>query len=103
MKTKKPQGYNDINKRIREVRVSNNLTQVEMGKIVGMSSSAIGAIENCLYTPNFRVLRVLKKKLGVSYDFIIDGDRTSQPELLREVKKLRAENGLLKKVIEKLT
>lgn len=79
------------------------MTQVEMGKLVGLTSSAVGAIEQGLYTPNFAVLRALNQKLGVSYSYIIDGVKDDSPELNKRLKDLEAENAMLRKVVAKLT
>lgn len=102
MKAKKPVNnskteYIDISQRFKEVRAKNNLTQKEMGELVGLSAPAVGAIENGLYTPNFKVLRVLKKKFFVDYSFMIDGDAGE------ELKNLRQENLKLKKELDRLT
>lgn len=91
--------FNDINRRFREVRLKNKLTQAELAKLIGMASGSVGAIEQGLYTPNFHVLRILKKKLGASYDYLIDGEQDNQKEL----KDLKEENERLKRIVDKLT
>lgn len=96
-KSIKPREYADISIRFKEIRISHKLTQKEMGKIVGLSAPAIGAIENGLYTPNFKVMRILRKKFKVDYCYLIDGE--SQVEL----KNLRQENAKLKEELERLT
>jgi len=95
---------NDIASRLRDIRIEARLTQKEMAKIVGMTSGSIGALENGLYTPNFEVLRTLKKRLGVSYDWIIDGDKkdASIQSLKNENAALKEEVERLKKVVDKL-
>jgi len=103
-RTKKDLGdYSDIKERFREIRLDNRMTQVEMGQLVGLTASAIGAIEQGLYTPNFAVLRALNQKLGISYAYIIDGVKDNASDLLRHVKELEEENAMLKKVVAKLT
>lgn len=94
----------DISKRLKEIRIDNRLTQKDMAKLVGMTSGSIGALENGLYTPNFEVLRTLKKKLGVSYDYLIDGDEKvlTQQALKNELAAIRQENDRLKKIVDKL-
>jgi transcriptional regulator with XRE-family HTH domain len=87
----------EINRRFREVRLKHKLTQAELAKLIGMASGSVGAIEQGLYTPNFHVLRILKKKLGVSYNYLIDGE---QDQDLRELKE---ENERLKRIVDKLT
>jgi len=92
--------YQDISKRFRDVRLNNRMTQVEFAKIVGLSAPAIGAIENGLYTPSYQVIRALKKKLGVSYNYLIDGEKDAE---VNEVQRLREENERLKRIVDKLT
>lgn len=87
----------DISGRLREVRIEHRLTQKEMGKIIGMTSGSVGALENGLYTPNFEVLRTLKKRLGVPYDYIIDGEKKDG-----SIQHLKNENALLKDEVERL-
>ena len=94
---------NSIHKRFKDARVQSRLTQEEFAAVVGMSPKAISAIENGLYTPNFKVISIMKKKLGVSYDYLIDGELTNTRQLLSENKRLQAENLMLRKVVEKLT
>lgn len=93
-----------IGKRLREVRINARLTQREMAKLVNLATGSIGAMENGLYTPNFDVLRAIHKKLGVSYDYIIDGVETKEnhSQLKMENDTLKAELDRLKKVIDKL-
>lgn len=74
-----------------------------MAELVGLASGSIGAIEQGLYTPNFSVLRILKQKLNVSYDYLIDGDQVEGVDLANEVKQLREENERLKRIVDKLT
>ena len=88
----------DIAQRLKEIRLDARLTQKDMAKIVGLTPGSIGAMENGLYTPNFDVLRALKQKLNVSYDYIIDGVKASVDDrdtLKREIERLT-------KIIDKL-
>lgn len=102
--TKKDLGdYSDIKKRIKEIRIDNRLTQADLSKIVGLTPGSVGAIEQGLYTPSFKVLRALHHRLGVSYDYIIDGERGNHQDLSRRVRELEEENARLKKVVDKLT
>lgn len=86
--------FSDISERFKQIRLKHKLTQAEMAKIIGLASGSVGAIEQGLYTPNFHVLRMLKKRLGVSYDYLIDGEHTED---------IREENERLKRVVDKLT
>ncbi len=103
LKDKSTKDYFDISRRFKQIRIDNKLTQRELGEIVGLSAPAVGAIENGLYTPNFSVLRILKKKFHVEYSFIIDGTKEADIKSLRqENQKLKAEVARLTKVVDKL-
>lgn len=68
-----------------------------------MTSGSVGALENGLYTPNFDVLRILKKKLNVSYDFMLDGELGPDSSKLKdENERLKEEVDRLRKMIDKL-
>lgn len=67
--------YKDI--AIRKIRIDARLTQKDMANVVGITPGSVVAMENGLHNPNNNVLRALKKKLNVSYDYLIDGDKTS--------------------------
>jgi transcriptional regulator with XRE-family HTH domain len=95
--------YSDIKKRFKEIRIDSRLTQADLAKIVGLTPGSVGAIEQGLYTPSFKVLRALHQRLGVSYDYIIDGDKSDIEDLKRRIRSLEEENTRLKKVVDKLT
>ncbi|MEY2648155.1 MAG: helix-turn-helix protein [Bacteroidota bacterium] len=103
MRIKKSNTKDQLAKRLREVRIDNRLTQKEMGKIINMTAGSVGALENGLYTPNFDVLRTLKKKLNVSYDFLIDGEiNMDASKIIKENIELKEEVERLKKMVDKL-
>ena len=102
--SKKDKGdYADIKRRFRDIRLEHRLTQADLAKVVGLSASAVGAIEQGLYTPNFDVIRALNRSLGVSYSYLIDGVKDDADFLRRRVRELEKENEMLKRVVAKLT
>lgn len=95
--------YSDITRRFKQIRKENNLTQKEMASIIGLSAPAVSAIEQGLYTPNFDVIRIIKKKFKVDYEFLIDGEDNNEIKNLRhENAKLKEELARLAKVVDKL-
>jgi transcriptional regulator with XRE-family HTH domain len=85
-----------IAKRLKDIRKKAGLTQLEWSEIIGMSSPAVGALENAWYLPNIEVLKVIKEKYGYSYDYLLDGvDGENVNELKDEIVRL-------KKVVDKL-
>lgn len=93
-----------IGQRLKEIRLDARLTQKEMANIVGLTPGSIGAMENDLYTPNYDVLRTIHSKLGVSYDYIIDGLKTpdNPSKLMAENRELKTEIDRLRKMVDKL-
>jgi transcriptional regulator with XRE-family HTH domain len=91
-----------IGERLRNIRLDARLTQKEMSKLVGLAPGSIGAMENDLYTPSYDFLRAIKERLGVSYDYVIDGVKTDGKDLRSENEKLRQEVDRLTKIVDKL-
>lgn len=78
-----------IARRLKAIRVKADFTQAEWSEIIGMSSPAVGALENSWYLPNLDVLRTIKEKYGYSYDYLLEGVETkNSKELEDEVKRL---------------
>ena len=90
---------NEVGLRLKEIRLANKMTQADMAKLIKMAAGSVGALENGLYTPSFRVMKIIKRRLGVPYDYIIDGEKSDSEELIR----LREENARLKRVVDRLT
>lgn len=104
MRLKKTSAKDDVAKRLREIRIDNRLTQKEMGDLINMAAGSVGALENGLYTPSIEVLRTLKKRLNISYDYLLDGeDHVATSVYLKEENKiLKEELDRLKKMVDKL-
>lgn len=93
--------------RIAEVRQRSNLTQQEFAELLGTTRASISAIEAGYYTPSFQIMRGIKKKLNVPYEFILDGsggmNNDSELERCRERnKKLEEEMEIYKLAISAL-
>ncbi|MDD4835072.1 MAG: helix-turn-helix transcriptional regulator [Lutispora sp.] len=69
-----------FSERVKMLRISRNLSQVELAKIVGFSySSAIGDIERGRRTTPIDKIVALADYFGVSVDYLIG--RTNNPKL----------------------
>lgn len=106
MKNSKKENNDDnkIGARLKNIRINARLTQKDMGKIINMKPASVGALENGLYTPNYEVIRSIKKRLGVSYDYIIDGvdSDINTSDLIMKNKSLEEEVNRLSKVVDRL-
>lgn len=89
---------NDFPRRFRQLRRQKNLSQAELGKIVGIHYTHIGRYERGLSKPNSETVKRLAEALGVTTDYLIEGEtdevakaRLEDRELLnqfREIEKL---------------
>ena len=64
---------NGFSKRIRELRRQKNLSQKELGKIVGLHYTHISRYERGLSIPASDTLKRLAEGLGVTADYLIEG------------------------------
>lgn len=62
-----------ICKRFKQVRKDAGLTQPKYAKILGITRSAVNAIENERYLPSISMLQIIHKKLEIPYEWLIDG------------------------------
>ena len=70
---------------LQELRKDKGLTQVELSKIVGVSTSSIGSYETQLVDPPLEMLIKLADYFGVTLDYLVGRSRTrfSWDELLQ--------------------
>jgi transcriptional regulator with XRE-family HTH domain len=59
--------------RFRSIRKKAGLTQPEFAEEIGTTRVAVNAIENGRYNPGIELLRMLRAKYRVTYDYLIDG------------------------------
>ncbi len=65
--------------RVKELRLKNHMTQVALGKILGVRQDAISTYENGKFYPEVRNLLILADHFGVSLDYLMG--RTDDPEV----------------------
>jgi transcriptional regulator with XRE-family HTH domain len=63
-----------FHERLKELRIENNLTQVELSKATGLSQNAIAQWENEQRTPNANAVVVLAEYFKVSADYLLGID-----------------------------
>ena len=71
----------DLCKRMKDIRLRAGLTQPEFADQLFTTRVAINAIENCRYNPGLEILRNLKDKYNLSYDYLIDGKESKGKKL----------------------
>ncbi|RPD36773.1 helix-turn-helix domain-containing protein [Candidatus Liberibacter solanacearum] len=64
-----------IGARLKEIRVEKGMTQVEFGRLIGLSSVGIGNIENGHRTPEIKTALKIKRALNKPLDWIYFGDK----------------------------
>ncbi|EMI72184.1 helix-turn-helix domain-containing protein [Leptospira noguchii] len=109
---KKESGKNvGFPERFRNLRLQKNLSQEDLGKIVGIHANHLGRYERGLSKPSAETLQKLAEALGVSSDFLISGTsedfakaKFEDKDLLRmfqEIEKFPAEEKeTIKKVLD---
>lgn len=69
--------YNDLGKKVKEIRIENNLTQDQVAKALGVTPGYISNVENNRSLMTLRMLTYYAKLTGKSLDYlagIIDSD-----------------------------
>jgi transcriptional regulator with XRE-family HTH domain len=110
--TREIDDYTDINQRVKDIRLKNQLNQAEMARVLGCARSTYANIENNSQTISFKHARLLKRRFNISYNYIIDG--STEPSTLDDLNKkvaalqahldsVRASNDALIKAIDHMT
>lgn len=63
----------DINQRIKELRIKNNLTQKDFADRIGTTRASLGQIETFVANPTLELIIKIVKEFDVSYNELIDG------------------------------
>lgn len=66
--------YNGIDKRIKELRAKNGMTQTDLAKLLGVSKSVVSSYENAVHLPPYDILLKLSDIFGVSCDYLLNND-----------------------------
>lgn len=65
--------------RIRELRLAQGLSQVELGKKIGLTQKAITTYERETREPNIETIKALAKVFGVSVEALFGEGRKGEP------------------------
>ena len=95
----------DMTKKLRELRMDMELTQGQVAKRIGVTSSIVSAYENGIRQPSFESLIKLAYLYGVSSDYLlgISDRKTIEPKNLVSLEGLSASKiALVKQLISEL-
>lgn len=79
--------------RIKELRKSHSLSQIEFGKRIGVSGATISTSESGKTTPDEQTIRAICSEFSVNRDWLVDGvgemqvQRPLLPELIHNLRK----------------
>lgn len=72
-----------LGQRVKELRISNNLSQRRLAKMVDTSPGLISFIERDRNRPNYEIIARIANKLNTTTDYLIFGERKKEEELNR--------------------
>jgi transcriptional regulator with XRE-family HTH domain len=70
--------FKDIGKKIRHIRLKQNLTQEELGEKANLHYSYIGQMERGDKVPSLKTLNKIAKALNVSLDYVLEGTKNCE-------------------------
>lgn len=65
-----------MSEKIRELRIAKNISQVELGRLLGVTKQSVSNWENNNILPSIEMLRKLATFFSVSADFLLDLNET---------------------------
>lgn len=79
--------YSEVSVKIKELRIKQNIKQVDLAKQIGVSKSVISAYENAIHMPPYDILVKLANIFGVSCDYLLgkESQKTVSVEGLTQV------------------
>ena len=86
--------FNDAGERIRAERRIREMTQVEFSELLGISVSYLGALERGTRKVSRAVLSRLHQHLGLSYDYLLEGNTLSNASLRQFVRESSEDEAL---------
>ena len=90
---------------LKKLREDNNLSQEELGEIVGVSDKTISSWEINRTEPKMEIIKLLASYFEVTIDYLINGDNNpheNEISLGHKIKTLRKEKGLTQEELGKL-
>lgn len=74
-------------KKLKELRLENNLTQTQLGQLLNVSKANISKYENNQLEPNLDTLNKISEEFNVSIDYLIGTDITNVKRGISEKEK----------------
>lgn len=88
--------------KLRELRKSRNLTQRNLGEIIGLSTNAISLYETGKHEPLFEHLVKISQFFNVSIEYLLNLDEDEQPDAYDAVIYLAKENDISPETLKNL-
>ena len=73
-----------LGNKIKELRISNNLTQIELAEKLNLSKANISKYESNQIEPNVETLKMLSSLFDVSIDYLTENENSDSPVKLEE-------------------
>jgi transcriptional regulator with XRE-family HTH domain len=70
-------------KKLKEIRANHNLTQAQLGEILGVTRATIAGYETKGKEPVYDKLHILAKHFNISYDYIFDAEKGPVETILK--------------------
>jgi len=63
----------NINNRIKDLRTQRNITQSQLGNVLGIGQKAVSLIEKGINKPSVQQVETLSRYFGVTIDYLVTG------------------------------
>jgi len=83
-----------IGKIIKRLRKDKNITQADLAKAVGVTTSSIGMYETEVRKPSYEVIVKLAKYFNVTTDYLLNNDNNIEEKPIDKINKLVEDSGI---------
>lgn len=80
---------NNVGERIKHIRKTNNMTQIEFSSVVGIAQGTLSEIEAGKAKPSFDMIYEIKKHFKIDLDWLIMGDILNEVDKVAEYELLQ--------------
>lgn len=94
--------YTEIGNRVKEIRISRELTQEALANTVNITQNHYGKIENGIHSPSLVTLSKICKVLNCDMNYIVYGEITTSLEFLDIIDLNKYDQDTIKEVVKTL-